>query len=320
MGMSGLWRASLKWLSISAAIYAATMGVSKAAEPWPAECKLKLAAQLPFSIEHGHITVPVLIDDVPRKFLIDTGAFLSTVSQKVAENQGLKTRLIYDGYNISGIGGQRAERYAIADMLTIAHLRANDVRLIVMRNIEEDGTLGPDYLRNFDIEIDFANKILNLFSPHPCSGHAVYWTDQFATLPMNVTPQGHIRVAALLDGRNVETMIDTGSPATLIGARTATEKFDIAPPAADMTLQGSTGGTSTAAAHRFQSLQLGSLIIHEPSLLVTADEAAVRGDDSDLLLGLRELSKFHVYIAYRSKEMYLSPRVPDQSPPVTPSR
>ena len=30
-------------------------------------------------------------------------------------------------------------------------------------------------------------RTLNLFKPHPCSEHAVYWTDDYAAVPFDVT-------------------------------------------------------------------------------------------------------------------------------------
>jgi predicted aspartyl protease len=286
-----------------------------AAEPWPAQCKLELAASLPFSIKAGHIRVAVRVNDVPRNFIIDTGGLISSVTERVVESQGLKTHPISEHISITGIGGQKAERYAVADTLSFARLRAKDVHLMVQPNpdgSDEDGVIGPDYLRNFDMEFDFANQILNLFRPHPCADHTVYWTDQFTALPMDVTSQGHIRVRVTLDGEDFLAMVDTGAPATLIGARTAAAKFDIGPPAAGMTLSGVTGGSTFATLHRFHALQLGNITINNPPLLVSSDETAWRSDYSGILLGLRELSKFHLYIAYRGRTLYLSPNPPGQ--------
>jgi len=300
---------------------AAISSPSATAEPWPVECKLQLAASLPFSVERGHIRIDVLVNDVARKFIIDTGGFVSSITPKVVESQGLKTRPIGDNFSISGIGGQKAERYAVADRLTIAHLRAKDVRLVVEAGSaggEEDGVIAPEYLRNFDLEFDFANRRLNLFRPHPCSNHAVYWTDQFTALPMDITSQGHIRVRATLDGEEFEAMVDTGSPATLIGARTAAARFDMGPPSVGMTITGSTGGTAFATLHRFHHLQLGNIVINNPPLLVSSDESAWRSDYSGLLLGIQELSKFHIYIAYRERTIYLSPIPADRSAPSAP--
>ena len=323
MGLLSLLRMPLQCITVSAIFCAVTLDRSEAGEPWPAECKLHLAASLPFSIVHGHIQVAVLVNDVPRNFMIDTGGFISSINQKIVESENLKTLAINDNLAISGIGGQKAERYAIADTLTMAHLRAKDVRLVVMpasADSGDDGVIGPDYLRNFDMEFDFKNKTLNLFRPHPCSRHAVYWTDQFTALPMDITSQGHIRVRAILDGEDFQAMVDTGSPATLIGARTATSKFNIGPPTIGVALTGSTGGSAFATLHRFHSLQLGNITINNPPLLVSSDETAWRSDYSGLLLGLQELSKFHIYIAYRERTMYLSPIVSAQNPPATPAQ
>jgi predicted aspartyl protease len=266
---------------------------AKAAEPWPAECKLQREASLPFTLRHGHIVVGVQLNGVPRNFVVDTGGFLSSVTKDAAESQSLKTHLINDNIAISGIGGEKAARYAIADTMRFGNLQANDVRLVIEPDAAgEDGLIAPDYLRNFDIEIDFSQKTMNLFKPHPCTGRAVYWTDHYTTLPLNITSQGHIRVLATLDGKELEALVDTGSPATLIGARTAS------------------GGNTQAGLHRFGTLQLGNIAINNPPLLVTEDEAAWRSDNASLLLGLQELSKFHLYIAYGRSEMYLSPNLP----------
>jgi predicted aspartyl protease len=279
------------------------------AEPWPADCKLKLAASLPFTMEHGHILIAVQLNDKPRTFVVDTGGFLSSVSQRVVEDQSLKTHLINDNLNITGIGGQRSERYVIADTLSFGQLRAQSVRLVVSPTRAKndiDGLIAPDYLRNFDIEFDFANQRMNLFQPHPCSDRTVYWTDHYTTLPLDITPQGHVRVRATLDGEDFEALVDTGSPATLIGARTATAKFEVTSSGEALGLSGASGGMASASLHRFHNLGLGNIIISNPTFLVSSDETW-KSDSSDLLLGLNELSKFHIFLAYRSRALYLSP-------------
>lgn len=293
---------------LSSAGFAAS--AARAAEAWPEECKLQLAASLPFTIEHGHVRIEASVNDVPRHFIIDTGGLLSSVTEKVVRSQKLKTLQISDAYDIGGVGGGRIKRYAIADTLTFAHLRANDVHLLVHADnrSDEDGVIAPDYLRNFDLEFDFAGKTLNLFRPHPCPDHVVFWPGSTVVLPMDVTRQGHIRVRARLDGEEFEAMVDTGSPSTLIGTRTAAAKFQMEPSGeGGVTLHGGAGATTQATAHLFHTLQLGGITINNPPLLVAADETAWRSDYADILLGLNELSKLHVYIAYREKKMYLSP-------------
>jgi predicted aspartyl protease len=284
---------------------------ARAAEPWPAECKLQLAASLPFTIEHGHVRIEAALNGTPRHFIIDTGGFMSSVTERVVADQNLKTFRISDAYDIGGVGGGRTKRYAVADTLSFARLKANDVHLLVEPGGagDEDGVIAPDYLRNFDLEFDFATGTLNLFQPHPCPDHAVYWPGNYVVLPMDVTAQGHIRVLTNLDGKDFEAMLDTGSPSTLIGERTASAQFQLERGDAESgTMTGGTGASTKVWPHRFGALQLGGITINHPPLLVSADETAWRSDHADVLLGLNELSKLHLYIAYRERKLYVSPR------------
>jgi predicted aspartyl protease len=290
------------WLALSPA---------QADEAWPEACKLELQASLPFTLEHGHVRIEVQLDGVPRHFIVDTGGLLSGVSEAVATEQKLPTHGVRYDLDIKGIGGKRTERYAIADTLTIGKLKASDVNLLIAETAPgEDGVLAPDYLRNFDLEFDFAAKTLNLFRPHRCDDHVVYWGGSYTVLPIRLTEQGHIQIPVTLDGTELEAMVDTGGPGSLIGARTVAAKFDLDLGPGDVGIGGMTGGVTTASAHRFHTLALGGLTINNPPLLVTADESAWRSDYASLLLGLRELRMFRVYIAYRAHKMYLSPLAP----------
>jgi predicted aspartyl protease len=312
---TGLYRHLWKCLKLPVLLALLAPDIAHADEAWPAECKLKLAASLPFSIKHGHVTVAVQLNGVPRSFIIDTGGFLSSVTEKVVQDQGLKTREIGANISITGIGGGRSKHYATADTLIIGKLRATDVRLIVQSQAPdgEDGVLAPEYLRNFDLDFDFANHTLNLFQPHPCGDHVGYWANKFTALPLDVTAQGHIRMVSNLDGKEMETLIDTGSPTSLIGALAAS-RFDVDTSTMNLTIHGATGGSTSALMHRFHSLKLGNIDIQNPPLIVAADGAGWRDEHCDLLLGLFELSKFHVYIAYNAKTIYLSPIKSTQAP------
>lgn len=285
-------------------------GAARAADAWPENCKLQLAASLPFTLQNGHVRITASVNDVPRHFIIDTGGLLSTVTQKVAEEQKLKTRPIDEDIKIHGLGGGRIERYAVADTLTFAHLKANNVHLLMIADSGdgEDGLIAPDYLRNFDLEFDFAARTLNLFRPHRCADHVVYWSSPYVVLPLDINDRGHIQVPVTLDGQEMRAFLDTGAPGTLIGARTAAAKFQIAP--SDMSgigLGGVSGGVTGAAQQLFHTLQLGGLTINNPPLLVTENESGWRSEHADILLGLHELSRLHLYIAYREKKLYLSP-------------
>ena len=261
-------------------------------------------------LDHGHVVIQVELNGVPRQFMVDTGGLLSTVREDVAAEEKLKTYRVRDDLDITGVGhGKRVERYATADTLAFGKLKAEAVHLLIEPSgaLAEDGIIAPDFLRNFDLEFDFAANTLNLFKPHACDDHVVYWGGPYVVLPMDVTNQGHIRVLTTLDGAELETTVDTGSPGSLIGAATAASKFDLQLGQGGVALHGAGGGLAMASQHRFHTLSLAGLTINNPLLLVSKDESAWRSDYSSLLLGLKELRLFHVYIAYRERKLYLSP-------------
>src|SRR5579871_4678101 len=146
--------------SLLIAAFAALSAPSQvlAAEPWPQACKLQLEASLPFTLEDRHVRIAVQLNGVPRQFIVDTGGVMSSVSDKVAAEQKLKSFRVRDDLDIGGLGGKRTKRYAVADTLTFGKLKAPDVRLLIEPGVGSgaDGLIAPDYLRNFDVEFDFA--------------------------------------------------------------------------------------------------------------------------------------------------------------------
>ena len=283
-----------------------------AVEAFPAECKLTLAATVPIGLEGGHVTVPVTVNGHPHTFIIDTGGFTSAISPAIVAEQGLKLYGIHTGTEIQDIAHKKAEHYVTLDELVIGNQKARDARMMVLDDTGVEGLIGPEYLRKFDLEFDFAAGTLNLFRPHPCKGRAVYWTDDYFTLPMDVTDQGHIRIDVSLDGKPLRAMIDTGAPVTVIGQTIAQSDFNVDPGQVNVDgatagmLIGGSGGEIGAVPHRFTGLQLGGINIKNPILAIATVERGFHADHSSLLLGLRELHNLHLYVSYQERKLYVS--------------
>ncbi|HEX4637649.1 MAG TPA: retropepsin-like aspartic protease [Rhizomicrobium sp.] len=287
-------------------------GRAEAVEPFPAECRLTLAATVPISLTDNHVNVPVMVNGRRRTFAIDTGAFTSAVSKSVVAEQGIKTYGIHKNLELQDSGHKDAELYATLEEFVIGNQKAHDARMSVMEPAPVDGLVGPEYLRNFDLDFDFAAGTLNLFRHHPCSGRAVYWTDDYFVVPMDVTDQGHIRVDVLLDGKPIRAMLDTGAAFTVIGKSIAQSDFNVDMDKVNVeggrtfTLSGMNGGEQSAVPHRFMGLQLGGINIKNPILAISTAERGVQFDYTRLVLGMPELSKLHLYVAYDERKLYFS--------------
>jgi predicted aspartyl protease len=278
---------------------------ARAQGSWPAECKLVAAASLPFHLVGGQLAVDVQANGTPRQFIVNTGAFASSINEKVADDLHLQQFGIRPNIRITDAGDAKATHFTHLDSLLIGNLDAKDIRLMVQEN-GPDGEIAPDLLRNFDVEIDFPNRTINFFRPHPCSGKAVYWTDKFSAVDIDITKQGHIRVPVELNGRALYALLGTGNSSSLLAADIADARFGIAPQGPERITHGSQGGEVTVSATPFDSLKIGDTVLQKPVIGLSSSEHSAHFDESSLILGMREMSKFHIYIAYRERKLYLS--------------
>lgn len=272
---------------------------------WPAECKLVQAATLPFHLAGGHLTIDVKVNGAPRQFIIDTGGFASSINDKAADALHLRRNGIRGNVRLIDAGGNEAKYFTTVGSLEIGNLNAKDIQLMVMEG-GIDGLIAPDLLRNFDLEIDFPNRVINFFRPHPCEGKAVYWTDKSSSVAIDITGQGHIRVPITLNGRTLYAMMDTGAPISLLAADIAASRFDLKPEGPELKLSGANGGALTVTPSSFDSLQIGDTVLQKPVIGLSRSKADSFTDGSSLILGLRELQKFHIYIAYRERRLYIA--------------
>jgi predicted aspartyl protease len=301
-----LWAFALAMLGLSC-----RAGLAAAPAPFPDGCKLQADAVLPATLAHGHVAVGVGVNGHPLSFMVDTGGFFSAIDGRAVERLGLQTHDIRDDILITDAGDKEVKHYARIDALTIGKTRAQGLTLMVLDlgADGEDGALGPDLLRNFDVDFDFAQKTLILFKPHRCDEHVVYWTDDFSTVPFELTEQGHIRIPVTVNGKSLRAVLDTGAPSSFLGGDAAAR---LAPAAgfsgpAEGGVSGA-GGSLSFTSRGFDSLAIGSAQWKAPTLLVRSTPQALSGESADMLIGMDVLSATHLYIDYRNRRLYISRR------------
>ncbi|HEX4271711.1 MAG TPA: aspartyl protease family protein [Rhizomicrobium sp.] len=301
----------MRGLAHSILAFAIVLGWSAAAqavEPFPAECKLVLQASLPFVIDRGHVVVDAAVNDHPLHFVVDTGGFVSAISKEAAQKIGLHPTPIGSNWTIKDAGGAESHDYARIEYLSLARFRSENLTLMISSlSAGEDGILAPELLRNFDIELDFANQTMNLFKQPRCDDHVVYWTGDFVKLPMEITEQGHIRIPVILNGTPVKATVDTGAPYTLVGDNAAKAIIGEGKQTAKVvSLSGGAGGKVHGVGVTADSLAIGKFKFLSPTLISTADKSGWHG--SEMLLGLDILHDLHVFIDYKGQALYVSKR------------
>lgn len=110
---------------------------------------------------------------------------------------------------------------------------------------------------------------------------------------------GHFQVDAIVEGRQVPFMIDTGASQVVLTTRDAA-RLGFHPAPRDYTVQVRTAnGVTLAAPLRLETVEVGAVMLHDVSALVGAEDVL-----SDNLLGLSFLSRLHRF-EYRDGRMIL---------------
>jgi hypothetical protein len=249
--------------------------------------------------------------------LLDTGGVISTLTQKTFEESGRRaTRradiVLYD------VRGNRMDRSVTLPTLTIGQVRGSAWRFWIHEPSVElgntpngpvAGLLAPDILRQFDVDLDFARKTVKFFSPDHCEGKILYWTPSaMAIIPMQLDA-GHIVVPVTVDGQRLQAIVDTGAGGTIMNLTVAERRFGLTADTAN----------SGPSVHQFKSLELEGLSVANPTIRLEPDRVAnampsnlggvmsqPRQGLPDVIIGQNVIGKFHVYIAYGERKLYVT--------------
>jgi hypothetical protein len=281
----------------------------------------------------GRVLVPATVGGEERYLVLGTASPMSSVTPELADSlhlapERLGVRFIDIAGHESNLG-VRLPSFALGGM----QAQAQSLRFLLEAQAGgapaaggkmRSGVLGADFLRGYDIDLDFGADKMQIISPEHCAGKVVYWkTDAVAAVPMHVRDDGKVVFDMTLDGHTLETVLNTGVPSTFINQHSASEIFGIDNTSPGNQPAGSTADGTPLVAHRFQSLGVEGLAINNPSIVLMPDKMQEalghirkgrsgfdlhpHADLAELALGMSTLKHLHVYIAYREQTIYVSP-------------
>ncbi len=284
------------------AVAAASLGAARAED-----CTLKRVAQMPIVAGYdGSPVVSVLIDDQPRKMLLDTGGFWSMIDRSAVANisqfmSPVDTRL--------GLAGLPLTKAIKVPSVQIGVLKAEHVDFLVppagyMGDI--DGTLGANWLKLFDVEIDPGNNTASLFSQKHCEGQVIYWPHRdLAEVPVYFdSVQGHLRIPITLQGQEIEALIDTGASQTTLSLLAARLRFGITPDSPGVeklgTVKSENGVEKPTYRYQFESMSMNGITFKHPWITL----APMAEIGTEMIIGMHHLGALHLYFAYGERKLY----------------
>lgn len=267
--------------------------------------------------------VPVRINGVDKRLVLDTGGYTSQITPETAEALKLPVGGALGTMKYIG-GGEIAMRSATISDFEMGSMRAKNLSMLVSPipglAAEADGLLASDLFLAYDIDLDFGHDKLSFISTDHCSGKVVYWPAQaLAEVPLRIM-NGHYLINITLDGKRLVAAIDTGAPHSSIGLTEAHRYFNLSPDSPDMLMASKTNGSVTTFMRKFGVLSFEGVEIHDPSIAVLQTNALDRERASpgahivgqvsqpwDIILGMDVLRHLHVYIATKERQLYITP-------------
>ncbi|MBI1329635.1 MAG: hypothetical protein GC166_07000 [Alphaproteobacteria bacterium] len=286
----------------------------------PDTCNLERVDVYPlYDDEAGHVMVPVMMDK-RRNLVVDTGGAISTLIPKTVAEMRLEPKQSSWNWQ-SDLTGRVNNTLVRVPNLTFGKVAMHDATFFVEAADPDaitlpskmEGVLGPSHLMTFDVELDFGNGTMSLYSPFHCPGKVVHWAKAWTEIPFKIK-NGHIQFYIRLDGKSLSAVLDTGAPYSILNMSAAKRWFDITTRTPGVEPIGHLNGvqkdTHITYHKRFQSLSLDGLEIKNPYLVLIPDlMQGAKGEHiktADLILGLREISALHIYISYREEKIYLT--------------
>ena len=265
-------------------------------------CTLQSLGTLALTVTaDGTIAVPVALAGSMHPMALDFSVPQTALSDGLADSLSLSRETLRGGYTYHGA---MIKKQATVPTLGLGAMTGRSVSVLVLPASAAppsgvEGILGSLVLGASDLEIDFAQSKVTLFSPEHCAGQGVTWSDSAAIVPFKLNDAQRVVFAMQLDGKDVSVAIGTGGTATM-------------PLSAARRLFGMGYNAVTAPPH-FNSLSAGGIAIANPQVRVIDDSAdGCHGPDqplacigrADLNLSLSQLKGLHLFFAFGEGTLY----------------
>jgi hypothetical protein len=311
------------------------IGTASAQAQAPASnCVLKQIESIPMEVYPDHLVLPVSFGTTPEKLVFRMQNSGSGIDGALADKLNLRINSPPPNVRITR-DGEDVQRVAHVRDMHLGRLTIGDMEYLMMKPGHYGdglaGDLGTQLFDKVDLELDIAGKKFNLFASDHCPGQAVYWTRDYAQLPLKHEQNfAFLRAEVSLDGRPLTVSFSTEGHSR-IGMDAMRRLFNI-----DETSPQLTAIDEDLLGHKtyrfaFKSLTADGLTVSNPDILVY-DEAPrpeckaaphfTDPDDrvhstsqpnltrnfgcNDAVLGLSVLSKLRIYVSRKENMLYIS--------------
>lgn len=288
----------------------ASVGALAATPALAGSCQVGRIAELPVTMQGLRPIVAAEINGQRAPFILDSGAFFSTISPGVAKALDLKLDSLPPGFTLRGIGGESTAWATRVSRFTLAGIVIPNVQFIVGgSDVGQTGLLGQNVLGLADVEYDLPGGAVRLFRPKGCEHYGMaYWTEGKPSFSVAVesldVARRHTVAQVELDGAKLQATFDTGASVTVVSLRAAA-RAGVKPGDPGVEAAGWSSGlgshvTQGWRAH-FNLLKIGDEELRNVRLHIADLPAEV-----DMLIGADYFVSHRIYVSNAQRRLYFS--------------
>src|SRR6266700_4262008 len=276
-----------------------------------------LARAIPFELNANKIYLRVSINhEGPFWFILDSGAIFNVLDKDRTQALGIQ---LYGSSKVRGVGeasvdATNASRVSLE--IKDLELKEQDFTVLPINSLlshsegrQIDGLLGFEFIRRYCIEIDYQNRVLNIFAPKDCPDAGAG-----QVLPVEIENNA-LYVSGMItvsDNQQVpgRFLIDTAVRSALalntpfVESNHLLERVGRTIPAMGVGIGGKTG----AAVGRVEGLHLGGLLIKQPVVDFSAMQNGVLASRNfSGIIGGETLRRFKVILDCSHDRLILVP-------------
>ncbi|HEX7851653.1 MAG TPA: aspartyl protease family protein [Sphingomonas sp.] len=251
--------------------------------------------------------------DKTARFILDSGAFYSTISRAGAAEFGLKVTPAPPWFRVRGIGGDTSAGIATADKFSLAGNSLPKIEFVVGgSDTGTAGLLGQNILGIADIEYDLPHGAARLMKTSGCARTGLaYWAGDkpFTMVELEGAADGafhpHTVGTILLNGVKIKAMFDSGAQGSLLSLATA-KRLGITPQTPGVVFDGQGSGLGT---HRvptwlatFDKIDIGGEAINHPKIRISELDLG----NADMLIGVDFFLTHRMFVSNVNHRMYIT--------------
>ena len=277
-----------------------------------AECKVAVAAELPVTMAGRRPMVTAKFGDKTARFILDSGAFYSTLSLASAQEFGLKV-IDLPFLHVRGVGGSANAGAATATNFSIAGIPLRKVDFVVAgSDTGSAGLLGQNILGVLDVEYDLPHGVVRLIQTKGCgSTNLAYWANGRPASALKLIGRNdgmfkpHTVGKIQINGGDVNATFDTGAESSLL-SRSVAKRLGVTPDSAGVTSVGFGSGIGRRGVQTwrapFTNIDIGGEKLNRPVIRIADMEMG----DTDMLVGIDFFLTHRVFVSNATRTMFFT--------------